>query len=77
MEIKSGELWLLVGPRLRTYMEQLWDFETIAQMTSSTVGTVSGWLAGQTPPGERLIRLWHILSTAGLESPELDKLPPF
>lgn len=77
MEIKSEQLWTIVRPRLRTYLGRTWDFGFVAKTTSSTVPTVTGWLADQTPPGERLIRLWHMLAAVGFESPELDALPSF
>lgn len=77
MEIKSEQLWSLVKPRLRTYLGHTWDFGLVATVTGSTVPTVTGWLADQTPPGERLIRLWHLLAALGLESPELADLPSY
>jgi hypothetical protein len=77
MEIKSKQLWSLVQPRLREYLSQTWDFNLVASMTGSTKLTVTGWLADQIPPGERLIRLWYLLEASGLKSPELNKLPSF
>lgn len=78
MEVKSEQLWPLVFPRLRSYQESHdWDIGLVAQVTGSTTNTVMGWLIGQTPNGERLIKLWHLLAAVGLESPELDKLPAF
>ena len=70
MEIKSEQLWTVVRPRLRAYLGRTWDFGLVAKMTASAVPTVTGWLADQTPPGERLIRLWHMLAAVGFESPE-------
>ncbi len=77
MEIKSEQLWSLVRPRLRSYLGRTWDFDTVAQVTGSTVQTVAGWLAGQAPPAERLIKLWHVLAILGYESLELEELPAF
>lgn len=78
MEIKSEQLWPLVQPRLRLYeASQDWDIGLVAKVTDSTTNTVAGWLTGQTPNGERLIKLWHLLAAFGLESPELDSLPGF
>lgn len=78
MEVKSEQLWPLVLPRLRSYQEsQQWDIGLVTQVTGSTPKTVTGWLNGQTPNGERLIKLWHLLAAVGLESPELATLPGF
>ena len=77
MELKSDKLWTLVQPRLRLFIGQTWDFELVAETTGSTVPTVTGWLADQVPPGERLIKLWHLLAASGIASPELDGLPAF
>jgi hypothetical protein len=78
MEFKSEQLWPLVLPRLRSYQESHnWDVGLVTSVTNSTVKTVTGWLNGQPPNGERLIKLWHLLAAVGLESPELAKLPAF
>jgi hypothetical protein len=77
MEIKSEQLWSVVKPRLRMYIGHTWDLELVAKTTGSTVPTVTGWLADQVPPGERLIKLWHLLAASGIDSPELDGLPAF
>lgn len=75
MELKHDLLLPLVHSRLREYIGQSWAFELVAKMTSSTEATVSGWLIGNEPNGERLIRLWHLLAARGIKSPELDELP--
>lgn len=75
MEIKHEKLWPIVRARLREYMTlSNWNIAAIAEATDSTCETVTGWLGTNEPTGERLIKLWHVLEAAGLDSPELQLL---
>lgn len=77
MTMTSDGIWSLVGPRLRLFLGQTWNFDFVAEATGSTVPTVSNWLANQVPPAERIIKLWHLLAAVGYDSPEIDELPVF
>jgi hypothetical protein len=77
MELSSKELWSLVQPRMRAYMAQTWDSTVIEEVTGAVPKTVAFWLTQQEPPGGQIIKLWHLLSAFGYDSPELDSLPQF
>lgn len=71
------EIWEACLPRLRQYYGSTGDLETLATFANATPKTVSGWLSGQRPTGERLLKLWHFLRAAGVRSPEFDRLDKY
>lgn len=71
------EIWEACLPRLRQYYGNTGDLETLSTFANATPLTVSGWLSGQRPTGERLLKLWHFLRAAGVRSPEFDRLDKY
>jgi len=74
MEVQG--LWEIVLPRLRDQVEHgKIEVEQVAVFCKAAPVTVRSWLKGDHPAnGERLLRLWHILSLGG-DAPEIDSLP--
>lgn len=78
--MNQTEFWQMILARLRKYVSQDWDdrISLIARMTGTAPATIGEWLTTDRPAkGERLLKLWHILAAAGLESPELQQLRPY
>jgi hypothetical protein len=62
---------------LRDRLMRFNDLALVAEFTDSTIGTVKQWLNGRPVKGQRQNSLWHLLAAAGLDSPELEAIPPF
>lgn len=74
----TTQFWSMVLTRLRLYIGQTWNVESLVAVTEATPGTVGGWLANDKPAvGERLIKLWYFLAATGIESPELAEIPSY
>lgn len=74
MEVQG--LWEIVLPRLRDQVERgTVEVEQLAVFCKAAPVTIRSWLKGDHPAkGEKLLRLWHILSLGG-DAPEIDSLP--
>lgn len=63
-------------PRLRDYLKK-GEMDVLTRFVGATPGTVQGWVKGTPCKGERLLRLWHFLSVAGFDSPEMQAIPKY
>ena len=72
-------IWEKVRPRLWQYLSQKQDVYILQEYVGGvTPETIGGWLVNSQPPnGYRLIMLWHLLHALGIESEELNELPPY
>lgn len=70
-------IWEAALPRLRASIEAGLPIERIAEFCKASEATVIGWAKNEHPAkGERLLRLWHLLSFVGNDSPELKAMKP-
>lgn len=77
--MQSEAIWDKVRPRLWLYLFQRQDLYIVQEYVDGvTPDTIGGWLVNSRPPnGYRLIMLWHLLHALGIESEELNELPPY
>jgi hypothetical protein len=71
--VASKPLAELVKNRLVANSETL-DYEVLAYFCDKTPGTVESWLKSGRFGGGTALRLWHLMETAGIKSPELAKV---
>lgn len=60
---------------LADYARQATSLESLALFCRVTPATVSEWLSGRRPKGERMFSLWVFLELHGYKVDELDRLP--
>lgn len=77
--MQPDAIWEKVRPRLWLYLFQKQDPYIVQEYVDGvTPDTIGRWLVNVQPPnGYRLIMLWHLLHALGIESEELNELPPY
>jgi hypothetical protein len=71
--ISTEDILAAVRPRMRRLLAELGDegLDLLHKYTGSETVSIGGWLAAETPPTYRLVRVWHLLAMMGVESPEM------
>ncbi len=76
---KIDPLWPIIHAKLiDCYTKGLLTAELIAEFTTASPSTVTGWIEKAQPAnGERVIKLWHLMAACGLSSREFDEFPEY